>query len=672
MRIIKNRVFQNYLILLITLLMIEIFFSYLNASSIFNISFIRIFILLNIIAILLGYITSLFKTKITYILNSFLIFIFSFYVWLQLGFNNFLGVYMSLNTSSQFGAVKSYIKDFLKSMHISYYLIFIPFILLISFYILINYLTDKYPDKFRLKIRLKYQNTIIFLITLISLTSFSGIFYFSLDNNFSKDSYQVISNKDLFLTASNPSLCVKEFGIISFAFLDIHSRTSNTSDNNLLYFAYNTEEKKDYSRNIDDIAWHTLIDEETNQNYNNLNTYFINNKITSKNDYTALFKNKNLIVIMLESVNDIIYNKDYFPNFYNLATNGWYFENNYSPRNSCATGNNEFSALTGIYSIYNNCTTNVYANNKYFTGLFNLFNNKGYYTNSLHNYTEQYYSRKITHPNLGSQKYYGVDSLNIDYSNVYGQWSSDEDFIDAYLKIIDQGDKDKHFMSYLTTVTSHQPYNDSSKYGDMYLDMTKDTKYSMEMRRYLSKLKVVDNAIGKLVDGLKERNLLDDTVIVLFGDHYPYGLNLDTINEVLDRDLNNYENEKVPFVIYNPTLKKETFEIYTSYINLTPTLANLFDLEFDPRLYAGVDIFSEDYNNTIVFPDYSWKNDKAFYNALSGKITYLTDYTYTDEEIKNLNSYFYAKMNSSTLAIKYNYFNYLDINLKEIKERNNV
>ena len=88
----------------------------------------------------------------------------------------------------------------------------------------------------------------------------------------------------------------------------------------------------------------------------------------------ALFKDKNLIVVMMESVNDVIYNEEYFPNFYKLATEGWYFENNYSPRNSCATGNNEFSAMTGLYSIYNSCTSNVYVKNTYYEAIFNLFN----------------------------------------------------------------------------------------------------------------------------------------------------------------------------------------------------------------------------------------------------------------------------------------------------------
>ena len=668
MRILKSKTFQSYLMLLVFLLLIEITFSLLNHTNIFNKSFINIVLLLNIFSIFIGYLTSLCKGKITFIINASLILIASIYAWIQLGFINYLGVFISSNTSSQFGAVSEYIGEFLKSLLPINYLIFIPFVLLIISLIIINNLKKKDPNRFSLKRKYTYQNIIIIIICLIGIITSSFTFNSLLDDEISDDSYQAISSKNLFLTTSNPSLYVKEYGILSYAFLDLNSKNIKIEDINFTNLAFNNE-LKETERSFDDTAWKTLIEEETNKVYNNLNNYYINNSITDKNEYTSLFEDKNLIVIMMESVNDIILNEEYFPNFYKLATSGWYFENNYSPRNSCATGNNEFSAMTGLYSIYNNCTSNTYLNNKYFTSIFNLFNNKGYYTNSMHDYTQGYYYRATIHPNMGSQEYYGVEKLGIEYSREYGKWASDEDFFTKYLEIMDEKGFDKPFMSFLTTVSSHQPYSISSPYGDMYLDMTNGTKYSMEIRRYLSKLKVVDNAIGILINGLEERNILDNTVIVLFGDHYPYGISLNTLGEIMDRSLDNYENEKVPLVIYNPSLENKTYNTYTSYLNLTPTLANLFNLDFDPRLYAGVDIFSEDYDNIVAFADSSWKNDKAFYNAMTGKINYYEDFEYTPEELKKINNKIYNKMNTSSIAIRYNYFDYLDKKLSSIKER---
>ena len=149
-----------------------------------------------------------------------------------------------------------------------------------------------------------------------------------------------------------------------------------------------------------------------------------------------MFEGKNVVVLLLESVGEGIINEEYFPNFYKMYSEGWHWENNYSPRNSCATGNNEFSAMTGLYSIYNTCTSNVYKNNKYFNAVFNLFNDKGYTTTSAHNFVEWYYRRKVIHPNMGSGKYYEPGNLNIKTAGYYGEWPSDVEMVEKMMNII--------------------------------------------------------------------------------------------------------------------------------------------------------------------------------------------------------------------------------------------
>ena len=181
-----------------------------------------------------------------------------------------------------------------------------------------------------------------------------------------------------------------------------------------------------------------------------------------------------------------------------------------------------------------------------------------------------------------------------------------------------------------------------------------------DLKRYKSKLKILDNALGILLDGLEKKGILDDTVIVMYGDHYPYGLSTDTINTVLDYDTNvDYENERVPFVIYNTDIDSKEFDSYTSYINILPTVANLFDLDYDPRLYMGNDLLSKDYESIVIFADGSWKNEYAYYNASRSSIEYYTDKTYTIEELQNINNKIDLKIKMSSLAIKNNYFNYL-------------
>ena len=123
--------------------------------------------------------------------------------------------------------------------------------------------------------------------------------------------------------------------------------------------------------------------EEKNSTLKALDQYFLSRSISQTNDYTGYFEGKNLIVIMMESVNNIILHEEYYPSFSKILEHAWYWENNYSPRNACATGDNEFSGMTSIYALNTACTANVYQTNEYFTSIFNRFKNSGYGYNVL-------------------------------------------------------------------------------------------------------------------------------------------------------------------------------------------------------------------------------------------------------------------------------------------------
>ncbi len=670
---INKNIILNTIINFTFMILIEIIFKIVNFFNLIDISSIRIILGSFIISFIISSIEYFIPKKLHKYINILFIFVCSFYSWLETGFNNFIGVYMSFGTSSQLGAVIDYIREFVLSFKWYYYFTMLPFILIILYY---NFYDKKIKNKYKINIsknNYKLLNKTMFvkkiLLSFMLLNIISSLYLITVFAPFMQNKLQVVKTKELLINPSVPSITVKQYGIIGFGILDVKHYLFPTNES----YEYNVDNEKRHNNNLnktrkfDDTKWEELINNETNTTLNTLNKYFINNKITDENEYTGLYKDKNLIVIMMESVNDIIINKEDYPNFYKLYSEGWHWENNYSPRNSCSTGNNEMSGMTSLYSIYNTCTANIYKDNTYFESIFNLFNKNNYYTFSAHDYTEHYYYRHIIHSNMGSQKYYGVEELGIDYSSQYKNWASDEDFMKVVNDIINNVDSDK-FMTWLTTVSSHQPYYYSSIEGDKYLSLYDNLDLKIDLKRYKSKLKILDNALGILIDGLTASGKLDDTVIVLFGDHYPYGLSTNTINSVLDYDTGvNYESERVPFVIYNSKMEPKVFKEYTSYVNILPTVANLFGLNYDPRLYMGTDLLSKDYKSLVVFADGSWKNEYAYYNASKSDIEYFTDKTYSIEELQQINNNISNKINMSSLAIKNNYFNYLYSSLNGIK-----
>lgn len=665
----QNRFFKNYLLLMLAFTFIEIIFHIIENISIVSYDTLRIWIGINIISCLFAFIFKWLPNLAAKILNLIIILIVAIYGIVELGFHNFLGVYASLQIKTQASAVTSYIWDFVKSFHLSFYCLLIPFILLLLYYLFLDKKWDKKIDIELPRKKINITTIIINSFQVLIIIFLCLIYLGTLKWQFMQSKLESVSTYELFKKPTNPGLEVKKFGIIGFGLLDIKEYffPGREIDIEINYNPDNIDNNSDKNTieyqnqlSINNEIWKQLIEEESNTTYNNLNKYFISNEISMTNDYTGYFANKNIIAIMVESGSNLMINKEYYPNLYKLYSEGWSWDNYYSPRTSCSTGNNETSAMTGLYSIYNSCNSNVYRNNTYFESIFNLFNNQGYTTNSFHDYTDAYYYRTTIHRNMGSSKFYKVNEMGIKYGTTYGDWPSDADMMEYYLKILDERDTSKPFMSWITTVTSHQPYTDSCKYNYLYDDLF-PSNYSRSVRSYMSKLKVVDDAIGVLLEGLEERGLLEDTVIVLFADHYPYAIGTNELQDAFSYDISKDNTvDQVPFIIYNSKLEAKHFTQYTSYINFTPTIANLFGLDFDSRLYMGMDVLSNEYNSIVVFADGSWKNEVAYYNASLGTINYYTQKTYTNEEILAINEEISLKLKMSSSAIKTNYFNYLN------------
>ena len=656
-KILTNNILKNYLILTISLFGIEMIFKAVENTSVLDWSSLRIFMGISIISLFLSILLSFCKKWIANILTFLIVIIATIYAIAQAGFENYLGVYISINTSSQLGAVKEYVRDYIASFNGIFYIITIPLVLLIIYKILEKFILK---DK-KLNIYTKKEDNIARIIALVFLVLFSGFYYASLSLRFMQNEIQLVKTKTLFKNPSNPNIAVNQFGVEMFGILDIKTALFpvNETSNEVKFVSKNNgnTEITNYTRTVDDTAWQNLNNNEANIDYKTLNNYFMSRNITDKNEYTGMFEGKNLIVIMMESVNNILLDENIYPNFAKLYKNGWYWENAYSPRNSCSTGNNEMTGMISLYSIYRTCTANVYMNNKYEESIFGLFNNKGYSTTSYHDYTEKYYYRSTIHKNMGSSKYYGVSDLGISYNNEYKEWPSDVLLMDKSSEIFTQNSP---FMAWITTVSPHQPYYTDSELSKIYYDSFANTGYPSNVKRYMSKLKVLDDSLGELLKILEEKGILDDTVIVLYADHYPYGLTNSDISKVLGDGINKYnEVDRTPFVIYNSKMTPKTYSEYTSYVNVLPTVANLFNLDYDPRLYMGTDLLSSSYQNRVVFADGSWQTPVGFYYASTGRMSYFNDDRYTNDEIVNINTDVDNMIKYSNLAIKTNYFEHL-------------
>lgn len=685
-----NRVVLNTIILFVVTFSLEMIVRWLTDSSFNDWGVLRIGISSLILSLTWSWITHFFKKLPARILNIIYVLFVGIYIFAEFGLYNFLGFFMGIGNAEQGTKVLDYIIDFIGSLKPVYYLLIVPTLIGLIYYIVVDRIIMK--NKYR-NYKMNWpQKIYIEVVTVIIILSLCGVYYYTIRNDNLKNELQTESNYALWIYPENSNLTVNNYGVLMYGFVDIKSIVLDLDSDDVdrlvdIDFNIPTNNNNqapstgpiDYTRYIDDTAWNMLLKESKSSDYKQLNSYYMSRNITPKNEYTGIFKDKNLIIIMMESTNELsILNEKDFPTLYKIYNEGISFRNNFSPRNNCSTGNNEFTTLTSMFTINNTCTANTYASNKYSQSVFGIFSDAGYHTTSYHDYTQKYYKRNKIHTNLGAGKYYGVTDLDMDYNDEkYEEWPSDVVMFKQAKQYYMSEDK---FMAYFATVTPHQTYHVPSEFGDKYTYLWEDTDYTTRLKRYLSKLKTLDEALAELLRQLEEEGKLEDTVIALFGDHYPYGLKDSDINMYLEANnagytvsRNSTKNKNVdrtPLVIYNSEIEPVQVTEYTTIIDLLPTLLNMFDMEYDPRLYLGTDIMSESHESRAVFADGSWQNEYGFYYAPSSKMTYSQDeFTYTKEELKNINSEISTRQKMSTNAIKKNYFNYLNSGIKKYKNQ---
>lgn len=416
---------------------------------------------------------------------------------------------------------------------------------------------------------------------------------------------------NLYWNQNGLSNAISTFGLLTAQRIEIQ-RMIFGFEEKVETFHRDREEKEDLTYNKMDIDFESLLKNENDSKIRSVYQYFKNEPATNQNEYTGIYKGKNLIFILAESFNQIAVSEELTPTLYQLTHTGFQFNNFYSPVFLSTTGG-EFQAMTGL-------VPNADTLNEWYKGnvtlpfsIGNTLSAQGYTPNAYHNYEATFYNRVSTMPTLGFPNYLACEN-GLEEDMMCG-WENDnapddEDLIDV---TYDLYSKEEPFVTYYITMSGHFPYNLSEKTRNY--KKVKDLPYSDDVKAYLATQIDLDEALTLLIKNLKDQNILDDTVICLVGDHYPYALSIDHINELSKEPREEqFEIHHSNLVIWNNDSKKIEVDKVGSQIDILPTLLNLFGIEYDSRLLIGHDIFSEE-EGLAIFADMSWISDSGIYNA---------------------------------------------------------
>ena len=371
-----------------------------------------------------------------------------------------------------------------------------------------------------------------------------------------------------------------------------------------------------FQPNIMDIDFDALIAGETDQTLLGMHNYFRQRTPTLKNQYTGLFQGKNLIFLTAEGFSSYAVDPELTPTLYKLANTGFVFRNFYNPLWWVSTSDGEYAACTslipksGVWSFYQS------RNNDMYFCMGNQFRRLGYATRAYHDHTWNYYRRDVSHPNMGYD-YKGVGNG----LTVKSTWPESD--LEMMQVTIPEYIGDVPFHTYYMTVSGHMNYTfTGNAMAAKHKSEVAGLDLSENARAYLACQIELDRALEYLLEQLKAAGQLENTVICLSADHYPYGLDKSVIDELAGHTVEeNFELYKSTLILWSGDMTEPVVvDKPCESLDIIPTLSNLFGLEYDSRLLMGRDILS-DSPGLVVFSNRSFLTDLGRYNSKTDTFT---------------------------------------------------
>ena len=437
--------------------------------------------------------------------------------------------------------------------------------------------------------------------------------------------YLIIRNKerDIFK--------IKDFGLLSLVFLIqailFFVWGSYEFDTRIEYYrsdAYLFESMYDrslFSEKYGYYNYHILdftrirTKQDSNELYAEVDEFFENKEEHTVNDYSDIYSGYNVVTILGETLETRFISPILTPNLYLMQSEGMTFENFFTPVfQQGATCNSEFMSITGMSAIASNDWSNnicdSYSENTFTYALPNQLKGSGYDTYYFHSGHEWFYNRETIIPQYGFETVAFQENL---IEEAYPDFNEkfDTEILNFFDEYVDYANP--VYINVLT-YSMHGAYDQEEffKYQDRV-----DAAYPLggldsEIVNYMEKLVEFDNMLGLIMDELEENGELDNTLFVIYPDHFPYMMNTNTYLEFIGVEEDSHEYMRQQLMIYTTTMiDGEVISAPGSTIDIAPTVLNMLDSSLVFNYFLGTDLLSDE-DNYILFSDLTISNGGAY------------------------------------------------------------
>ena len=415
------------------------------------------------------------------------------------------------------------------------------------------------------------------------------------------------------------------------------------------------------------------------------------NEYSSKNQYTDIFKGKNVIFVHMESIQSFLMNLEFngeevTPTVNKLAKEGLYFDNFYPQISTGTSSDTEFTLLTSLLPAASGTVFVSYYNRDYNT-IPKYLKELGYTTYSIHGNHASMWNRSKVHPRLGYEKMFFEESFEYTEDDVINLGINDSLFFKEAMPILEGVEQNNSpYMGTIITLSNHSPFIYKDKYApyDLSVKVTNDagktyvTNYldGTAVGNYITSSHSADLSLGEFIDYVNNSEYFNDTIFVFYGDHdarlsrseINYLYNYNPLNgEVYDEKDEHYKpydsfdhelNKKTPLIIWSKDKAvREKINKKVSYVmgmyDVMPTIGNMFG--FKNPFALGHDIFNIKDKNIVVFPNGNYLSNEVYYSSANGKFKTIKNNAVLDEDyVKSLADYAEERLEVSNAIIVHN------------------
>lgn len=349
------------------------------------------------------------------------------------------------------------------------------------------------------------------------------------------------------------------------------------------------------------------------------------NQADVNEDMFGKYAGRNLIVVSMESLQSFVINNDMDGHevtpFLNSLTNDpdtYYFNDFYHQTGLGKTSDSEFIFENSLYGLGRGAVFFTHGENTY-NSLSERLGENNYFTSVMHPNNKSFWNRDMIYNSLNIEKFYDVESYEVNDENSVNWGLKDKPFFEQSADLI--AEMPQPFYTRLITLTNHFPF---------YLDeedmsIPEYTSNSGTLNRYFQTVRYMDESIELFFNELKEKGLYENSIIVLYGDHYGISENHNKAMAMyLEKDeITPYDSallQSVPLFIHVPGSNDgQVIDKTAGQIDLRPTLLHLLGIETSKDMQLGADLFSEQHEDFVVFRDGRFVTDELVY---AGEVCY--------------------------------------------------